>query len=730
KTLVDLAALQLPGKTTLAPPGGEAFEIVGENVSASYFRVLGIRLRAGADFGDAEEKVGAAPVAIISQRLWQSRFNASDDVIGRVVLAGDRPTRIIGVAPAEFKGMVAETTTDLWVNLTSTPSPEQLTRRGYNFLQIFGRLQPGATLAQADAAARAIFDSGQEEELLSLPPARRAMERRRLSVVPGDTGMSGLRQLFGLPLRIIMGVVAMLLLISCANIANLLLARMAARRREVATRISLGAGAARLVRQFLTESAILALAGGVAGVALAWWGDAVLLRLLPNRGTPVTLDVHPDWRVLLFTAAISLGSVLLFGLAPALRVLRPDVAAGLKQTTGGDAATHTRLRPGKMLAAAQVALSIVLVFAAGLFLRTLTNLRNVPAGFRPDHVVTFRLAIPPGYAGVAQSALTQRVVEAVRALPRVRAASVSSGMWGGGGIDLDIQIVGKPPVSYGKQRPMVVVTGPGFLSVIRTPLVAGRDFDDRDREGAPVVAMVNQAFARARFGGEDPIGQKLTTRVLDGKVATVVGVVHDVRHWGLREPAVPAVYFPTNQLSRLWMPEFIMRTDSPPGELLPMIRRATSTVDGRLRPVRMQTLDKTMDDYLERERLLASLSSLFGFIALTLASVGIFGVISHGVTRRMNEIGLRMALGANPPQVLRMILRDAATIPLAGIAIGAPVAFAASRVAESLLFGVEHGDPALLVISGALIVAMAMLAAAIAARRAMKLDPLSILRHE
>jgi predicted permease len=720
----------MPGAATIVPPAGEPIAIVRENVSANYFSVLGIRLLSGRNFGDAEEKIGAAPVAIISQRLWMSRFSSGDDTIGRIILVGDQPARIIGIAPAEFRGMVAETSTDLWMNLTSTQHPEQLTLRGYNFLQLFGRLNPGASLANANAGARAIFDASQPEELGSIPPARRALEQRRISAVAGDTGLSMLRQVFGLPLRIIMGVVGMLLLIACTNIANLLLARMAARRREVATRVSLGAGAARLVRQFLTESALLAFTGGALGAALAWWGDRALVSLLPGRGIPITLDVSPDWRVLFFTAAISVGSVLLFGLAPALRVRLLDVATGLKVASGADFATRAGIRPGKTLAAAQVALSVVLVFGAGLFLRTLINLKNVDAGFRPDHVVTFRLAIPTPYSGASLSALAQRVVETVRAQPGIAAASVSSGMFGEGGIDFDIQIVGKPPISYGKRRPMIMATGPGFLSVIRTPLAAGRDFDDRDRDGAPLAAMINETFARAHFDGENPLGRQLTTRVLGGRFATVVGVVRDVRHWGLRERAVPAVYFPTNQFSRMWMPEFIIRTSAPLGELAPTIRRAAGAVDGRLRLGQVQTLDKTVNDYLERERLLASVSSLFGFIALALATVGVYGVIAYGVTRRTSEIGLRMALGADRPQVLRMIVRDAAAIPLAGMAVGAPLAFAASRITESLLFGVKPGDAASLGASGALIVAMAILAAVIPARRAMRIDPISVLRHE
>ncbi len=719
KVFEDIATIEIPRQATVSLSGGDPMDIVRENVSANYFSVLGVRLIAGTNFRSAEEKIGAARVAIVSERWWRARFPASQSAVGSIMLVDELPTRVIGIAPAAFTGFEAEAATDLWVNLTATEHPEQLTHRGYNFLQLFGRLRPGIGIPQASAAARAVFEAYQEEELSSVPPERRALDRRRIDVVPGGTGISMLGQLFALPLRIVMGVVAMLLLICCANIANLLLGRMAARTREIATRVALGAGSARLIRQFLTESAMFAAAGGALGLALAWWSARALLRLLPDRGIPIDLDVSPDWRVLCFTAALSVGSVVLFGLAPALSVRRTNVSLGLK----GD------LRAGNILAIAQVALSVILIFGAGLFLRTLTNLKNVDLGFAPEHVVTFSVTVPRAYTDQRKAAITQRLIAGMRAQSGIVAVSASNGVLSRGGMDFDLQIVGKPHIFYGKQNPMVMYTGPEFLSVLRTPLVAGRQFRDDDNADSAPVAMINEAFATAHFAGENPIGQQFLWRRSPVPM-TIVGVARDVRHWDIRDRARPAVYVPLGQRQLPWMPEFVVRANAQVSLVAAAVRAAVSEVDGQLRLGRIQTLDKTVDDFLERERLLASLSSAFGIIALILATVGIYGVIAYGVTRRVSEIALRMALGASRPEVLRMIVRESVVIPLAGIVIGAPVAFAASRVTASLLFGVQPGDAASMAGAGALMVCMAIVAAVVPARRAMRIDPISVLRHE
>jgi predicted permease len=732
KVLEDVAATSLPGASNITIPGGDSIRVVTEDVSANYFTFLRVSLVAGANFGPHEDKIGAAPVAIIGERLWKSRFAGSSSVIGKLLVVNDRPVRVIGIAPAEFSGMQVDTAVDLWMNVTANDPPAYLTRRGFAFLQLFGRLRPGFTVAQADAAARTIFNLDQKEAYSQLPAKKRGVvSQRRMSVETGDTGFSMLRQQFSLPLRIVMVIVAMILLIVCANIANLLLARMATRRREVSTRISLGAGAGRLVRQFLTEASLLAGMGALIGIALAWWGDLVLVQLLPSGEVPIILDVHPDARVLLFSAAISLGSVVIFGIAPALRVLRLDVTAGLKVDPGANVGQLSRPSLGKLLVVAQVALSMVLLFGAALLVRTLINLRNVDAGFHPQHVVTFGLSLPRAYSRAQQATVSENFVKTLRTEVGITGVSAAwPGAFTDGRWDGTFEIVGQSEDDTKKANLLAIDTD--FFSVLRIPMLAGRDFAPQDRAGTPNVVVINKAMAMSYFQGQYPVGQKIfgQASATEASPATVIGVVHNARHWGLRAKPVPTIYFPITQVPPRWAPEFLLRTNMGLTQATAAIRDATATVNGQLRLDVVHTLDEKVNNYLERERLLASISGAFGLLALTLAAAGVYGVISYGVTRRTSEIGLRMALGADRSQVLSMIVREAAIIPLVGVAVAIPAAIAMSHVAESVLFGVKPGDMWSLVGSGIIMLAIAMVAASIPARRAVRIDPISVLRHE
>lgn len=732
KALEDLAATALPGSASITAPGGDSIKVVSEDVSANYFKVLGVSLVMGADFSAAEDKIGSPPAAIISERLWRARFDGSHSVIGKLLVIDDRPVRVLGVAPAKFYGMQVDSAVDIWKNVTANDPPEYLTRRGFNFLQLFGRLRPGVTVAQASAAARTIFDVDQKEAYSQLPTKKKGiLSQRHLIVETGDTGFSMLRQQFSLPLRIIMGMVATILLIVCANIANLLLARMMARRREVSTRISLGASGARLLRQFLTESCLLAAIGGLLGIALGWWGDNALLRLLPRGDVPITLDVRPDMSVLFFSAAISLGSVLLFGLAPALQAFRLDVIAGLKIDAAADVGQHGGLRLGKLLVVTQVALCMVLLFGAGLFVHTLVNLRNIDAGFQSEQVVTFSVSMPRAYSHAQQGAASQSLVKMLRTEGGITAASAAwpgaftRGRWSG-----TFGVVDESLDQSKKANLLAVDTG--LFSVLRIPMLAGRDFGLRDTAGAPNVVVINEALAMTYFRGKNPVGEKIfgQASATQSSPATIIGVVHDALHWGLHEKAVPVIYFPISQVPPRWTPEFLLRTSLGVPQVAAAIRKAAARVDGQLRLDVIQSLNEQVNDYLERERLLASVSGTFAVLALVLAAVGIYGVIAYGVTRRTSEIGLRMALGADRSQVIGMIIRDAAIIPLVGLAVGIPLALASSRVAGSLLFGVKPGDIWSLVGSGIIMLAVAIVAASIPVHRAVRIDPLTVLRHE
>jgi macrolide transport system ATP-binding/permease protein len=724
--LRDVAATSLPGAAIVSPPGREGVKAVKEDVSANYFTVLGVTLAGGQNFGADEEKVGAARVAIVSEQFWKTGLNADPDIVGKVLVINEQPVRVIGIAPASYSGMEVGTAVDLWTNITANKR-EYLTRRGFNFLQVFGRLQAGVTPTRAAAAAQAIFDRPEHGNPIkpTYGPAT------RFTVERGDTGFSGLRQTYELPLRIIMGVVALVLLIACVNVANLMLARTAARRREIATRLSLGAGAARLFRQFLTESLLLAFAGGLLGVWLAIWGDRVLLGMLPPGRVPLVLDVHIDSTVLLFTLGVSLGAALLFGLVPAWRIRGTDVVSGLKLIPGADSGrTRGALRPGKALCVVQIAISVLLVFGSGLFVRTLVKLRNVDAGFRPEHVVTFGVDMPRSYKDFQVQALERRIVERLGEIPGVAATSISwPGPFNAGKWDGEFSVPGKPAGRKGQQVVNQMQVGPRFFSVMKTALVSGREFEERDADAVQRVVIVNEAFARAWFPSENPIGRTIVTS-FGGKeaAAEVIGVVRNVLHYGLRKPAEPAIYHPFS--SAPWSPSFLLRTREGAAFATPDIRRAILSLDTQARIAEIRTLDDRVNDYLNRERLLASISVAFGIIALLLAAVGLYGVMAYGVTRRSREIGLRMALGAQRAQVLRLVLRDAAFIAIAGIIVGVPAALAASRTATALIFGIGAADVLSLAAAATILAAVAVLATWIPARRAMHVDPITVLRYE
>ncbi len=420
KLLEDVCATGTPSAASAALPGADPIPVVQANVSANYFDVLGVRMLRGQAFGPEQDKIGSAAVAVISERFWANRLGSDPGIVGKTLLINEKPATVIGIVGGNFSGVEIGNAVDLWVNVTST-DPKPLALDGWNFLQVFGRLAPNATIGQTQAAVQTVFERFQRDHNADESSARSRQlgQQERIAVESGATGISRLRQRFALPLRIIMGVVALVLLIACANITNLLLARAAARQREIATRLSLGAGTARLFRQFLTESLLLSLCGGLLGLAIASWTSGHLLGLMPQGRIPLALDVHLSWRVLLFTSAVSIGVGLLFGVIPALRVSRSQVVSAMKFTSASDfGGARGRIRPGKLLSVAQIALSTMLVFGAGLFVRTLVNLKNVDPGFRAEHVVTFDLNMPRSYSQKQKNDAQRLIVEGVERTAR------------------------------------------------------------------------------------------------------------------------------------------------------------------------------------------------------------------------------------------------------------------------------------------------------------------------
>ncbi len=695
-TLEDVCATSSPGPATIALPGADPAKAVQENVSANFFDVLGVPLIAGHSFGAAEEKIGSAPVAVISERFWKGRLASDPAILGKALLMDDRPVTVIGVSGGEFTGIEIGNAVDVWTNVTAGDT-KHMTQGGWNFLTLLGRLKRGVSHGQAQAALTSVFTAFQQEQERNLPEFKRkrqSAERERLSVENGATGISRLRQRFALPLRIVMGVVALVLLIACANITNLLLARAAARQREIATRLSLGAGSSRLFRQFLTESLMLALCGGVMGLAVAAWTSRHLLDLIPRGSVPLVLDVHLSGRVLLFTSAVAIGAGLLFGIVPAMRVARSQLSSALKLNAASDfGGARGALRPGKLLSVFQVTLATLLVFGAGLFVRTLANLRSVDAGFRAEHVVTFDLIVPRTYTSEQKQDAQHRVVERLRSVAGILDASVSwPGPFNGGRFSGGIRVPGVEIPEDSQHDVDYMLVDRNFFPVLGATLLAGRLFDARETApstttNADVVnpsnvtaVIINESFARTYFAGKNPVGLKIQPfpRSPQPVIADIVGVVRNVRHYGLRDQAGPAIYLPITEM----------------------------------------------------ERMLATVASLFGFVALLLAGVGLFGVMAYAVTRRTKEIGLRMALGAQRRQVLDMILVDGAVVAMAGVALGVPAALALSRYLSSVLFGVKPSDAGSLLTPLAVLLTVAIAAVLIPAWRAARVDPMTALRDE
>jgi predicted permease len=567
-------------------------------------------------------------------------------------------------------------------------------------------------------------------ELRSRESMQRFIRESRLVLRPAESGMySGLRNNYAFPLKLLMGVAGIVLLVACANVANLLLARASNRRREIAVRLALGAGRGRLIRQLLTESGLLALIGGALAVPAAWWGSAALVRMISTGDSILPLDVHPDWRIFGFTAAVSLLTGILFGLAPAVRGTRLDPGPTMKE--GSRQAGRSSHTLDRLLVVAQVALSVVSIAGAGLFVRTLQNLWSVNVGYDRENVLMFsvdtRLA---GYSADRSGAVYREILHRLQALPDARLASASIVR----PVDDQFDLIDRVDEIDGNRLPdrnaiSVVWNGisPGYFSTVSTPILLGRDFEWRDNETAPKVVIVNESLASRAFPGQNPIGHRLA-------LSTIIGVVKDSNYKGARDQPRPALYHPLFQHGReqeyRWgFVSFELRCQTG-SSLLDQVRREVVSVDRNLPIFRVKTLQAQAEQSLLRERLLAMLSSFFGALALLLACIGLYGLMAHAVARRMAEIGIRMALGARRNHIMWLVLRETLGLALAGVAAGVPLAIWTARYAKALLFGVTSADPLTIAVSVTALIGIAALAGAIPARRAVRVDPMVALRYE
>jgi len=710
---------------------------IGRYVSGNFFEVLGISPTVGRLLSTDDDRLdapGGSTLTVIGYRLWQAEFGGDPSVVGKTLRIDEVPFTIVGVLPRTFDSLIVGRQDDFFIPLASEP---QLRRRSWlssrqaNWLAIAGRLKPGISQDAAKANLDVTFGRFLEElaSTTTDADAQRRIRAQGLTIGSARAGLSGPRWEFSRPVLLLMGAVSLVLLIACANVVNLLLARGMARRREIGLRLAIGASRGRLVRQLLTESAALGLIGGAAGFAFAIWGTRLIATFMADGDPTITFNIAPDGRVLAFTAAISLGSALLAGLVPALRATRTGVTPGIGNDARAPNVSRTATLWTRVLIAAQVALSLLLLTAASLLVTSLRNLHTFDAGFDRNHVLKMGLSPEKaGYTGDRLLTYYRQVLERARSTPGIRAAGLSLlTPISGGGVDLSFDVEGRPP----ERGPSVYVNNvsDGYFAATGTTLLVGRDFTAQDGPSSTPVAVINDALSRRYFRNENPIGSRV--RVGRDEGLEIVGVVANAKYLSLREEDYPTVYVHALQKRDLpWGLTLAVRTSGDPASLATAIRRDVQAVAGTVPISEPSTLSAQIDRSLVKERLMTRILSAFAAVALALASVGLYGVLGYAVTRRTNEIGIRMALGATRGTVLWSVLRESWILVAIGVAIGVPAAIALTRLLSSLLYGVTPTDPWVLSGAVACLFVVALAAASQPAWRALRVDPLVALRYE
>lgn len=716
---------------------GELNQLRVQLVSGTYFPLLGVTADLGRVLTEADDQtLGQHAVAVVSHAWWEHKLGGDPAAVGKTITIDQTAYTIVGVAPKEFFGTTVGQAPDFWIPLAMEAQLPPAhwngrTNKLHQSLYLIGRLKNGALVQQANAAMTLLFKQFLQEQAGAQPgPERlRDIQQASIELTPAARGIAGLRQQFSLSLQILMALVGVVLLIACANVANLLLARAANRRKEFALRLAVGAGRPRLIRQVLTESILLAGLGGLAGVALAWWGSRLLLLMASDNSVPLPIDVTPNLRILGFTLFSSLLSALMFGLAPALRAIQVDPNSALKSSRGSASGAPQSLL-GKTLVVAQVALSLLLLVGAGLFVRTLINLQNVPTGFNQQNAMLFQIdTTTTGYKDARLSRLLLEVEEQVKQVPGVQAASFAFFVFGSGQWSSPIytrdQDLGADDNHVVKQN----VVGPDFFAAMGIPLIAGRSFAPQDAQSSQKVAVISETMARQFFPNRSPLGGRLSKSADFHEELEVIGVVKDAKYNKLTEKLRPMVYYPHAQNPQP-LGNFLVRFSGAPESVIPQIRQVIGRVNRELPIDNVVSLSERVGNSLNQQKLVAQLASFFGLTALLLACIGLYGVLSYAVARRTNEIGIRMALGAERGDVLWMVLREAFTLVTVGILVGIGVSLAATQAASSLLFDLKPNDPLTLGVATCLLLIVAGLAAYLPARRAAHVDPMVALRDE
>jgi len=718
--------------------GDHPQQVKGIHVSSEYFQVFGVQLAQGRSFSAQEDLPGGPKVAIVTQNLWQAHLGGDPAVIGKPIILGGDPYTVIGILPPTFR---PDPPADVFLPLQADPNSAN---QG-NYLLAAGRLKPGITIAAANANMKIAGERFREAN-------PKFMDKTEgVAVIPLRDALVGDVRL---PLLILTGAVGFVLLIACANVANLLLARAAARQKEIAIRTAVGASRGRLVRQLLTESLMLATASGALGFLIGAWGVRGLLAMSPGSLPRINDAQHAtstlaflDWNVLAFTFAVALLTGVLFGLLPAFHMSRMDVNAALKETSGRSGTGLRQNRARSLLVISEMALAVILLAGAALMIRTFVGLRSVQPGFDPHSVVTMRTSLTGGkYDSTAKvAAMIKQVKDRVGALPGVQTTAATVMLPIEGGIDFPFSIEGKPPAKGGIYNgdEQYRFVSPDYFKAFRIPLLRGRDFDERDGPKTDRVIIINEAFAKQYWQKEDPLGARLTIGKglgpdFEDGTRQVVGIVGNVRETGLSDSDQPVMYVPQAQindpltkLANNVIPlSWAIRTAMDPSTLVPAIQHEFLAVDPQLPVSSVRTMDQVISESTARQNFNMLLLTLFAVLALTLAAIGIYGLISYTVEQRMQEFGIRLALGAGARDVVAMIMRQGMLLATIGLALGLAAAYGLTRLLASLLFGVKTTDPITYAVVAAVLLIVSLLACYIPARRATRIDPLIALRYE
>jgi predicted permease len=719
--------------------------VQAEMVSGNFFSMLGVKAAAGRVFNSREDDqvYQGHPVVVLSYDYWTSRFARDPAVLGKKILVNNYPMTIVGVSAAGFAGIDPAQSPQIRVPVLMKPvmvphwAWVHMDDRRTRWVQVFGRLKPGYTVESAQAPLQGLFMQVRAHEM-TLPAAkdwssysREQFMKGRMNVVSAAMGYSGLRNDFSTALVVLMCMVGLVLLIACANVANLLIARGFMRQKEIAVRLSLGASRGRLVRQLLVESLVLSFAGGVVGLGLAVVLTRGLLALIPSEGQPLLITADPDFRILGFTLGLTFATGVIFGLLPALRASRPDPWTTLKDTMGSIAGTGGSLFLRKGLVTAQVALSFLLLFGAGLFVRSLQNLKTTDTGVVLDNLVTFQVSPAlNGYDGPRAVQFYAQLLDRLRSAPGVQSAALASvSILSGSEWDSSMSVEGHRAADGEDMQAFMNALSPGYFETMQIPFLEGRDFTQMDLKENATVAIVNRRFANHFFPGKSAVGKRLGfgTRPDTKLTIEIIGVVADSLYEGPREGVHRQVFVPN------WGPSgvaFYVRTRTASSAAYSLVRNEVRQLDSSIPVYEMKTLEAQLDETLLTDRLIALLSAGFGLLATVLASIGLYGVMAFVVARRKKELGIRMALGAQPGGVIWLVMREVLLLLAIGLAVGIPAAMASGRFVSTQLYGIEPYDPWIAGATTLLLTIVSAAAGLIPAQRASRIDPILALRYE